>query len=138
MKKLLITFACIAGLFASQVAMANPYKLDESAVNQKFAAATEISLDQMSVETMTDVNSNVLAPNGDVTMGGFLLRNFFCGTFAVHRSYAGTKGLAFKYCITLGIVGSIDFWYTVFVGQSALDNFTGNPNFVCWTANGKQ
>ncbi len=135
MKKLFITFACIAGIFASQVAMANPYKLDESAVDQKFAAATEISVDQLAV---ADVNAMSLAPNGDVTLGGFLLRSFFCGTFGIHRSYAGTKGLGFKYCITLGIINTVDFWYTVIKGQEGLDNFTGNPNFVVWTDKGRQ
>jgi len=138
MKKLVLTVACVVGVFASQMAFANPYKLDENAVEKTFTAASEITLEQMSVETMTDVNSNTLAPKGDVTLGGFLVRNFFCGTFAVHRSYAGTKGLAFKYCITLGIIGAVDFWYTVFTGQEALDNFTGNPNFICWTSGGKQ
>ncbi len=129
MKKLLITFACIGVLFASQVAMANPYKLDESAVDQKFAAATEISVEQMA---LADVNTMALAPNTDVTKGGFLLRSLFCGIFAVHRSYAGTKGLAFKYCITFGLVNTVDFWYTVFKGQEALDVFIDNPKWVVW------
>ena len=136
MKKLLITFTCIMGLFAAQVANANPYKLDDTAVEKTFASASEITANEMALENL---NLNTTAsPSDDVTLGGFLVRNFFCGTFAVHRSYAGTKGLAFKYCITLGIVGTIDFWYTVFTGQEGLDNFTGNPNFVCWTAKGKQ
>ncbi len=138
MKKLLITFACIAGVLSSQLAFANAYKLDENAVENSFASATEITVDKMAVNNITDLNSTNLAPNADITLGGFLLRNFFCGTFAIHRGYAGTKGLGFKYCITLGFVGMIDFWYTVFKGQEALDNFNGNPNFVVWTDKGRQ
>jgi TM2 domain-containing membrane protein YozV len=29
---------------------------------------------------------------GDKTVGGYLLRAFFCGSFALHRSYMGTGG----------------------------------------------
>ena len=52
MKKLLITFTCIMGLFAAQVANANPYKLDETAVEKTFASASEITANEMALENL--------------------------------------------------------------------------------------
>ena len=137
MKKLLIAFACMTGVMTTQLAFANPFKLDENALEQTFSNADEITVDEMAVNNLNSLTTTGAAP-ADVTMGGFMVRLIFCGQFALHRSYAGTKGLWWKYFCTLGFVAAIDFWYTVFNLDTALDNFNGNPNFVVWTKKGRQ
>ncbi len=137
MKKLLITFACVAGLALSQFANANPYTLDEVALEQTFASADEVALNNSTPENLTGLTNTNMAPT-EVTMGGFMLRLIFCGGFAVHRSYTGTKGLFWKYFCALGIPSTGDFCFSIFHWKNALDNYNGNPNWICWTKKGRQ
>lgn len=137
MKKIfsvLAFFVCLAsyGAFASS----SDYKLDEGQVDQLFAAS-----DDVTSIAMDEVNALALQPvavkGGGQTVGGYLLRSYFCGFIALHRKYMGGDWgkLWWKYfCIP--VVGSVtnfvDFWWVVFMGRDAMDNYDGEDKFIVW------
>lgn len=130
MKKALFLLAVVLGLSAKSFA-GNPYKLNQSSVNDAFAQATEVSFNEYNVLNSNNLNLN-LATLEEPTKSGFLIRAFFCGNFALHRSYMGTKGLFIKYFCTFGVISCVDFWGTVIKGDEFFNKFKGNDKFVVW------
>ena len=92
MKKLLFSLAFLTCLFATNLASASTYKVDEATVDQLFSASDDVTF-TASEEAYALMNPSTQAlTKGDKTVGGFLLRAFFCGGFALHRYYMGTGG----------------------------------------------
>lgn len=125
MKKMFFLFA-IATMFTSVTMASSDYRINDAAVDVLFDQAIEV-----------DFEFNAAGVQQEKTVGGFLLRNFFCGFVALHRSYMGTGGetLWWKYfCIPVvgGVVSCVDFWYVVFKGKEALDKYADNGKFIVW------
>jgi hypothetical protein len=84
MKKLLFSLAFFTCLFATNLASASTYKVDEAAVDQLFSASDDVTF-TASEEAYALMNPSTQAVTKDKTVGGYLLRAFFCGEFALHR-----------------------------------------------------
>ena len=142
MKKLLLFTLAIGGLTLSSFASGN-YKINDSNVDQMFAQSTDISLTANSsgdmLNAVNTASASELTANlasGDQSKGGYLLRAFFCGWIAMHRSYMGGTGLWWKYllgviCFPLSINVGVDFWWVVF-SSTALDKYKNNNKWFVW------
>ena len=133
MKKFILMLAAVAGLSFSQQSFAS-YRVDENAIDMQLAAAEDVSL-SASAEASALMNNTQISE--EKTVGGFLLRAYFCGGFALHRYYMGTGGAAlFWYYFCIPVVGGgtacIDFWYVVFKGKEALNKYADNSSFWVW------
>lgn len=132
MKKLfLASFLTIAATFA----MAGGYKLDDAAVDAAFENSIDVT---ENLNEYTALSSGLAMAGEEQTVGGFLLRSYFCGVIALHRSYMGTGGasLWWKYlCIPVAgsIANCVDFWGVVFKGEERLDLYRDNPKFFAWS-----
>ncbi|MBI3501538.1 MAG: hypothetical protein HY063_07070 [Bacteroidetes bacterium] len=137
MKKLLF----ILGFFAmSSFAFGNTqkYKVNDAAVDQLFAQSQDISsavAGEMMLVNLNQPNTQVAA--GGQTVGGFLLRSFFCGFIALHRKYMGSdiSQLWWKYfCIPVagGVANLGDFCWVLFSGSKALSKYKGNNKWFVW------
>jgi hypothetical protein len=132
MKKLFL-FAAVMALFATASFAGNAYKLDDQKVDALFASSNDITM-TASTAALSEFASNdmVKTTAGEKTVGGFLVRAFFCGQFALHRNYMGGSGLFFKYFCTFGVIACIDFWYVVFKGDDGLSKFKDSSEWVVW------
>lgn len=133
MKKILVCLFA-AATSAYSFAGTNDYVIDDAAVEAAFNQAEDITLS--SASTISFTGASYLAQD-EKSVGGFLLRSFFCGFIALHRSYMGTGGetMWWKYfCIPVvgGFTNCIDFWWVVFKGQEALSKYKDNPKFMVW------
>jgi TM2 domain-containing membrane protein YozV len=133
MKKIFLTLAMSITVVGS--ALANNYKLDEASIDAAFAASEDISL-----VASEDATLNFASINGTLdepTIGGYLLRAWFCGFIGLHRSYMGTGGKTLWYyylCIPVygPLVACVDFWGVVFMGNKQLAKYKNNPKFNVW------
>jgi len=129
MKKLFL--ALIMSVADAGASFAGSYKLNDQAVDAAFAASQDIS-----TSLSTDLNF-AATPDAEITKGGYLLRAFFCGSFALHRKYMGNGGKTLWYmylCIPVagGVVGCVDFWGVVFKGDEFMAKFKDNPKWIVW------
>lgn len=142
MKKLIITLslAFIASLPSFCVASEGSYKLDEQQLDEMFSQSQEITYEQMMATELAALNlsmeNNIVAGGGAQTRGGYLVRAFFCGGIALHRSYMGTGGKSmwwFYLCVPIvgGFDACVDFWWVVFKSE-ALDKYKDNSKFFVW------
>jgi hypothetical protein len=126
MKRLFLSCLLALGVLGG---FANGYKLDEAAIENAFAASEDITW-------TADLNINSSSANfGEATIGGFLLRSFFCGFIGLHRSYMGTGGktLWYYYLCTFGVINVVDFCGVLFKGDEFMAKFKDNPKFLVWT-----
>lgn len=134
MKKIIyvaVAFLLLVGVKSE----ASSYKIDEALVDQMFNEAEEISLTDNSTLTTLNLTSSIKEANGDKSVGGFLLRAYFCGFIALHRTYMGTGGkslLLYYLCLGFVPVSTIDFCWVLFKGQEALDKYADNPKWMVW------
>lgn len=122
-----------ASFFISQSSFAG-YKVDEDAIDAMISGAEDVSI-QAAMESSTLLSTGKMS--GDKTVGGFLLRAYFCGGFALHRYYMGTGGAQlFWYYFCIPVVGGgtacIDFWYVLFTGKDGLSKYADNSSFWVW------
>ena len=127
----------VAGILVTNFASASTYKVDDAAVDQMFLSADDVTF-SASEEAYALMNPAQAAVKGDKTVSGFLVRAFFCGIFAVHRSYMGTGGKTlFWYYFCIPVVGEVaaivDFFWVVFKGEDALNKFADNSKYLVWT-----
>ena len=139
MKKLLF----ILGFFAvSSFAFAGTekYKVNDAAVEKMFAQSQDISSSVADERTLAAINQpSTLYASGGQSVGGFLIRAFFCGFIGLHRSYMGSDfgDIWWKYCCSTvlvgwGIVQGVDFCWVLFSGNAALSKYKGNDDFIVW------
>lgn len=126
MKKLFTLLTAIV-LTVSLAKANNEYKINDATIDNLFANAEEMSM------VSTDFNlGSIAAPAPEITKSGFLLRAFFCGGIALHRSYMGTGGKSLWYMYCWNCVGGIDFWWVVFKGDEAMNKFKDNGKWIVW------
>lgn len=136
MKHYVLSLAFLACLFSvSLSSRASSYKADEAAVDELFNASEDVTLVAADLVANATVNSNTAG--GGKTVGGFLIRNFFCGGIALHRHYMGGDWgkLWWKYfCIPVagGVASCGDFLYVLIKGNEALDKYDGEDKFFVW------
>ena len=138
MKKLLFVLGFFAaGSFA--FASTDKYKVNDAAVDQLFAQSQDVSSAIAGEMTMAGINqpAAMQATAGGQTVGGFLIRAFFCGGLAIHRKYMGSDwgSLWWKYfCIPVagGVAALGDFCWVLFKGNSALSKYKGSDKWFVW------
>ncbi|MGZ3903548.1 MAG: hypothetical protein ACXVC6_07630 [Bacteroidia bacterium] len=143
MKKIILSFALVAGLFFTSNASESNYILDEQAVDQQISQATEVSFENAAADLSAFnqfATSSMVIKGGEQTKMGYLLRAFFCGGFGLHRSYMGTGGKSlwwFYLCVPVagGVDACVDFWWVVFKGDEALNKYKDNSKFFVWAGN---
>jgi hypothetical protein len=135
MKKLSLVIAMALGSIA--FASANNYRLNEENLEQAFASATEVTFDQMYAGQL-DLSAaySGTAASDNPTRGGYLVRAFFCGGFALHRYYMGTSrgGMwAMYFCIPIvgGVNACVDFWWAVFDADAYM-KYKNNDKYIVW------
>ncbi|MDQ3191661.1 MAG: hypothetical protein M3Q58_08710 [Bacteroidota bacterium] len=126
MKKIFLLIA-IATMFTSVTMASSSYKINDAAIDVLFDQSIEVNYE-------FNASAGVLQSQ---SVGGFLLRSFFCGFIGLHRSYMGTGGetMWWKYfCIPVvgGVVNCVDFWYVVFKGSDALGKYKDNGKYIVW------
>ncbi len=136
MKKILFTLVAVLFIFASQ-AKANNYYLNNSAVDNMFANATEVQVASL----LASANSNVynlagisVAAEKNAIVAAILA--WFLGGFAIHRYYLGTKGSMFFYYFCtfggiFGIVPLVDF-VMLLVNSNDISPYINNEKFIMW------
>lgn len=135
MKKSLLVLGLALGIaFGAQ---AGKYKLDEAQLDEAFAKSTEVSFNDVYASgTALDLNTTKMGAASTKTRGGYLLRSFFCGSFAIHRYYMGTtkKAMwALYFCVPVagGVAACVDFWGAVFVADWYKD-YEDNDKWFVW------
>lgn len=133
MKKFLLA----AGICLSAVtfSFANAsYTLDEAAVDEMFTQSEDVTVQLFS--SAADVSqfnfAGVAAPQE--TVGGFIIRAFFCGIIGLHRSYVGAEDIWWKYLVMsiIGIGGIVTCVDMIIAIVSGLDTFQGNDSWIAW------
>lgn len=124
MRNLKLFVALLAFSAFSLNASAGDYRLDESSIETTIEQAQDITLASVESLNALDLNSidATTVASGDSKFV-FLAAAFFCGSFGIHRYYAGASGLkhfGFHFC-TGGLVARIDFAAVLFNGTSVSD-----------------
>lgn len=135
MKRMLTFLAAVLVTGASFAG--NPYKMDDQQLDNMFNQATEVAFNVEALDAMNVTSDQLQMLEGEQTVLGYLLRAYFCGFVALHRSYMGTGGetLWWKYmCIPVvgGVVGCVDFWWVVFKGEEAMEKYRDNGAYMVW------
>ena len=136
MKKVIFIFALALGFNLATKADGGKYKIDEQKIDKVFSQSQEVNFEANELTALSLAGTKMNSGDGDKTRGGYLLRAFFCGSFALHRSYMGTGGKAmwwFYLCVPVvgGFDACVDFWWVIFSGD-ALDKYRDNSAFFVW------
>lgn len=137
MKKI---FSLMLAAVLSLGVMAESYELNDNNVETLIASAADVteaelvSFEQASLGGMNMMN---VAVAGKQTMGGYLLRSFFCGGFALHRYYMGSTGAKWFFlyaCVPVvgGLANCLDFWLVVFKGDSQMNKYKNSDKYLVW------
>lgn len=133
MKKLILFVGFVATFVASK-ANEGTYTINNAKVDQLFASSQDVTN-----ETMIEANdlsaSNLSSTAVGGNRGGYLLRAFFCGGFALHRYYMGAKGPLWAMYLCIPVVGgvnaTVDFCWVLF-SRDALSKYQGNSKYIVW------
>jgi len=133
MKKLILLVGFIAA-FVTSKANEGTYTIDNAKVDQLFASSEDVTIETMiEANDLSASNLNSTAVAG--SRGGYLVRAFFCGGFALHRYYMGAKGALWAMYLCIPVVGGVDacvdFWWVVF-SKDALAKYQGNSKYIVW------
>ena len=134
MKKVIFIFALVLGFNLPTKADGGKYRLDEQKIDKVFSQSQEMNYEANGLSSLALPATKM--QGGDQTKGGYLVRAFFCGAIALHRSYMGTGGKSlwwFYLCVPVvgGFDGCVDFWWVVF-SSDALDKYRDNSAFFVW------
>ncbi|MGM0376647.1 MAG: TM2 domain-containing protein [Bacteroidota bacterium] len=139
MKKFIFTLTLVLGLAAfSGQATATSYTIDDNAVEDLFASATETSFNTLSNVFEFDASpASAVAPSvdGKDPLVAVLL-DFFLGGLGIHRFYLGTKTMTgIGYILTCGgIFGLVPFidLIVLAVNWDDISPYVDNPKFFMW------
>ena len=139
MKKLLLIAGFLGAGLLSFAGNVEKYKVNDAAVDQMSAQSQDVSSSFADEMTLANMNQPVGAEvaKGGQSVGGFLIRCFFCGGIALHRAYMGSDWgkLWWKYfCIPVagGVAAYGDFCWVLFTGNSALSKYKGTDKWFVW------
>jgi hypothetical protein len=133
MKKLVLIFAFALG--SSFLSKADNYRIDEQQLARTFENSVEVSFDDM-YSSEVNLAASLMKGAGEKTRGGYLVRAFFCGGFALHRYYMGTnrKSMwALYFCVPVvgGVTALVDFCWVLF-NKDALSKYANNDKWMVW------
>lgn len=139
MRKLFITLTLVFGLaaFTSQATAAS-YTIDDNAVEDLFASATETSFNMMSNALEFDSTpASAVAPSvSEKDPLVAILLDFFLGGLGIHRFYLGTKTFTgIGYILTCGgIFGLVPFidLIVLAINWDDISPYVDNPKFFMW------
>lgn len=139
MKKTFIFILLTVAVFSVKQANASSYSIDEQAVDQLFATATETSMISINANELGSVASTVAttvvaSKEKDAIVA--IVLDFFLGGLGVHRFYLGTKTLTgIGYILTcggiFGIVPLVDF-VVLIIDNKDISPYIDNPKFFMW------
>ena len=145
MKKVLFLLAAIVAFSFNAFADVDPYTVDDNAIDQLFAQATEVSIDEIdAVLTGSQIlmpgmeNQASIAAKSSVSPWAAWAICWFVGGFGIHRHYMGTKGSMWAiYTFTCGgIFGIVTFvdWVVLLVGaiKDDIRDYCNNDRFFMW------
>ena len=135
-----IALLVLPALFLAATSFASSdYKLDDANIDKIFDESQDVTTAMIQQDLFNNVNNlDIVEGAASTTLGGFLLRSFFCGFLAAHRGYMGTgskKLWAHYLCIPIagGVVNMIDFWGVLICGgESRMNKYKGNSSFIGW------
>ncbi|MBQ9312034.1 MAG: TM2 domain-containing protein [Bacteroidales bacterium] len=144
MKKTLFILVAMFG-FCS-LSFADKYSLDNDVINNAFASATEVSLDNLNLGDlnltgmdMNLANSLSMASRGsDKHWAVAAVLDFFLGGIGIHRMYLGSSPMMWLWygvtcCGIFGIVPVIDFVVLIVDGvQGDVGKYVGNSSYFMW------
>lgn len=137
MKKItirLFILTCIICMATSSYA--NEFKINETELDALFEQSEDVSATfTTDFITLASGVKPTQELQGGKTVEGFLVRCFFCGGIALHRTYMGGKGLWWKYmCVPVAgqVAFFVDFWWVIIEGDKALKKYSGNDVFFVW------
>ena len=145
MKKVIFALVAMAALSFNSFAEDNDYVLNDNAIENAFAAATEVSLQDINLFAENGISLMANSQSGSAMMGRSSVNPWgawafctFLGGFGIHRHYMGTsKWMWAYYTFTcggiFGIVTLVD-WVVLLVGaiQDDIGSYTGNTSFFMW------
>jgi hypothetical protein len=138
MRKLFFVFAFMAMMVSVSSVKADNYFVNDNAIEDLFAASEDMTTEIADLSNPL-LTSSVMGTKATAnqTVGGFLLRAYFCGFVALHRSYMGTGGKTLWYyyfCIPIvgPCVNYVDFFWVLFKGSEAMNKYKDNPKFIVW------
>lgn len=139
MKKIFVVILLMAAVFSVKPASASSYTIDEQAVDQLFATATETSMISLNANELSSVTSNVattVAASKQKDAVVAILLDFFLGGLGIHRFYLGTKPLTgIGYILTcggiFGVVPLVDF-IVLIIDHDNISPYIDNPKFFMW------
>lgn len=139
MKKAFAIILLIVAVSFVKQANASSYSIDEQAVDQLFATATETSMISLNANELSSVASNVpttvvASKEKDAVVA--IVLDFFLGGFGIHRFYLGTKTMTgIGYILTcggiFGIVPLVDF-IVLIIDNKDISPYVNNPKFFMW------
>lgn len=139
MKKAFIFILLFVAAFSVQQVSAASYSIDEGAVDQLFASATETSMISINANEFSALPSGVpsplVAPKEKDAVVAIVL-DFFLGGLGIHRFYLGTKTMTgIGYILTcggiFGVVPLIDF-IVLIIDNDDISPYIDNPKFFMW------
>ena len=139
MKRITVFIFLFAALCSFSYAGASNYSIDEEAVDQLFAEATETDMISINANGFNTIPAGIPSPlvasrEKDVVVA--LVLDFFLGGLGIHRFYLGTKTMTgIGYILTcggiFGIVPIIDF-IVLIVDSDDISPYIDNPKFFMW------
>ena len=140
MKKATILIVFFTAMFAFNNANASQYSIDEQAIDQLFASATETSMISITANNFGAIPSAVSSPlmanaaEKDAVVA--IVLDFFLGGLGIHRFYLGTEtltGLAYIFTCggIFGVVPLIDF-VVLIINNEDISPYIDNPKFFMW------
>ena len=135
MKKFL--FASVLIFSAAFSSFSSNYKVNDVAVDNLLANATEVSVIDMMGISAANTSASATLASKDAVVATVVC--FFVGGFGIHRHYLGTKGSMWAiYTFTcggiFGIVPLVDFFVLIADGivKENISKYEGNESFFMW------
>jgi len=139
MKKAFICLLFLVTIVAFKQVNASSYSIDDHAIDQLFADATETSMISVNTGEMSSLPSGIpsaAVASRDKDAVVAIVLDFFLGGFGVHRFYLGTKTMTgLGYILTcggiFGIVPFVDF-IVLIIDNKDISPYIDNPKFFMW------
>jgi TM2 domain-containing membrane protein YozV len=140
MKKAFILILLFVATISLKQVSAASYSIDEGAIDQLFATATETSMISINANELSavpsDIPSPLVASSGEKDAVVAIVLDFFLGGLGIHRFYLGTKTMTgLGYILTcggiFGVVPLIDF-IVLIIDNDDISPYIDNPKFFMW------
>ena len=137
MKKTILSFLFSLFVASWSYAGVEEYSVQSNEIDALFASSEDITASLANQTDLQSISAATQVSDDDKSVGGFLIRSFFCGGIALHRYYMGTNGKSmwWKYlCIPFAgaIANCGDFFWVLFEGEKALNKYKNNGAYFVW------